>query len=93
MWFLRMSVVPMNILVKLSLGLLAWDALLHSTALAVGRIAEECGMPTVDLPWLLFPTFPGWAAYDAFWAAIHLGAFAVLSVALYQRSGLNSQRL
>lgn len=89
-----MSVVPMNILTKLSLGLLAWDSVLHSTTLAVGRIAEECGMPTIDLPWLLFPTFPGWAAYDAFWAAAHIGAFVVLTIALYQRTGLvSSQRL
>lgn len=89
---LWMPVVRMNILVKLSLGLLAWDGILHSTTLAVGRIAEECGMPAIDLPWLLFPTFPGWGAYDAFWAAAHLGAFVVLAVALSQRSVLSSQQ-
>lgn len=82
----------MNILTKLSIGLLGWDGVLHLTTLIVGRLPEECGMPTIDLPWLLFPTFPSWASYDAFWAAIHLGAFAVLTVALYQRTGLNSQQ-
>lgn len=68
-----------------SLALLAWDGVLHSVTLVVGRVPETCWGPAIDLPWLLFPTFPSWAAYDAFWAAVHVGAFVVLGLALRQK--------
>jgi hypothetical protein len=66
----------LNVLTVLSLGLVAYDAMLHSVTLTVGRTDD--GLPTIDLPWLLFPTFPTWHAYDLVWAAVHFVALAVL---------------
>jgi hypothetical protein len=63
-----------------SLGLVCWDALLHTTTLVVGRRSD--GLPSTALPWPLFPVFPDWATYDFTWALIHWLAFGTLSLAL-----------
>lgn len=55
-----------------SVGLMGWDAMLHTVTLFVPR--EEA----LRLPWILYPTFPTWFAYDLFWASVHFGAAATL---------------
>lgn len=60
----------------IAVAVLAWDALLHLTTLAVGRF--EDGSPVVVLPWFLFPTFPSWQVYDLTWGALHIVAVLAL---------------
>lgn len=64
--------------------LMAWDGGLHLASFVMGHapftlLAPD---PMAGMPWLLYPTFPTWAAYDLFWAVLHLGTAAVIFASL-----------
>lgn len=75
----------MKLLTILALGLIGYDGLLHLATLLHPRTGIGDWTDTTDLPWLLYPKFPSWESYDMVWAAIHLAAFAILTVAIVKR--------